>query len=68
MTMIYANCHLLTSGRICLSINSLEDDCHANMTLFDITPDTLREWADKLEATIKEKAIKDRIEAEMGLP
>lgn len=65
--MTYANCHLLTSGRICLSINSLEDDCHANMTLFDITPDTLREWADKLEATIKEKEVADRIRAEVAL-
>ena len=67
MPMIYANCHLLTSGRICLSINSIDDECHANLTLFGVTPDTLREWADKLEATIKEKAIKDRVEAEMRL-
>lgn len=66
--MTYANAHLLSSGRICLSINHLADGCHSNMTLFDITPDTLREWAEKLEETIKEKAIKDRIEAEMGLP
>lgn len=63
MTMIYANVHKLSSGRICLSINSLEDDCHANMTLFDITPDTLRGWADQLEATIKAKQVEDRVRA-----
>lgn len=63
MTMIYANVHKLSSGRICLSINSIEDECHANLTLFSITPEVIRGWADQLEATIKEKQVEDRVRA-----
>ncbi len=65
--MIYANVHTLSSGRTCLSINTVGDENHTNLTLFGVTPELIRSWADKLEAALKEKEVADRIRAEVAL-
>ena len=59
----YANAHRLSTGRICLSINTYNDDTSANITLFNPHPSQLRDWADALEALYREKEIEDRVKS-----
>lgn len=61
--MILTTVSIGSGNRPYVHISSVEDNCHASMTIKAITPSQLRKMADELEAEITKAARIARIEA-----